>query len=164
MEKSMNRNKLKKALQFYTSGHPIGDIAQFIDVPRTELKNKLTELGVVDNSTALLQLREMQKEDEESNQDGGKWDKGGKEVEEFTPPETPYLGKFDKESAKKNAPKEELIPMSYHQEFRRDFKNLTWKDCSEKWTNLLRMSESNLKQQAKILAPIEYQKKFRKGK
>lgn len=160
----MNRNKVKKALQFYVAGHTIGDIAQFIDVNRIELRDKFTALGVTDNSTALLELRKMQESDESSNADGGRWDKGGKEVEEFTPPTTTYIGKYNKEAVAKKSPPKELIPLANQHEFRRDFKILDWNKCAAKWTDILRITEAKLKEQAKILLPIEYEKKFKKRK
>lgn len=160
----MNNRQLKKALLSFSNGHKLDDIAQFAGVDRKVLNKAFVELGVTDEYTALQQYQKIEVEEESKNLDGGKWDIGGKpepEIKVKKDEKYAYKGEFNREEAVKRFEPEDVVPLAEQRRFRTEFSEYTWEVFSPKWTELLRISEEELKEQVKKFSPTKYAEKFK---
>lgn len=161
MELSMNNRQLKKALENFSNGHKLGDVAQFSDIDVKVLKAKFRELGVVDEDTARDVLSIMKEKESLENLDGGKWDKGGQVETPIKVKKPEYLGTFNRNEIVQNSTQEkEIIPLAEQHRFRKDFTELSWGTFAVKWMELLNLSEKALKEQVKKFAPARYNEVF----
>ena len=158
----MNNKQLKKALENFSNGHKLGDVAQFADVDLKELRGKFKELGVTDEYTAHKALGALNAELDSKNPTGGRWEKGGQvEPKLPKPPKPEYKGEFDRNAiiaAGKDT--KDIIPLAEEQTFREDLDRLSWGTFMIKWMEFLNISESKLKEQVKKFSPSKYAELF----
>jgi len=161
----MNNRQLKKALESFSNGHKLNDVAQFADVDKRELISKFKELAVTDEYTALKALQEINEVEasKPKNPTGGSWEIGGKVEPTITVvknPEYKHKGEFDRNAIVANTPDEDIVPLAEQHTFRRELRDYPWDMFAPKWMELLNITEVSLKEQVKKLAPGKYNEIF----
>jgi hypothetical protein len=159
----MNNRETIRALELFRSGHTLKEVASMVGVELKEVKLTFGELEVVDGSTATSALKEIEEEKEkQKSQDLSGLKRDLTTTPDFERKLTPYLHKYDRERVVERLKNEIYleIPLEHQQTMRRDFRNKAWKDFSKKWKTMLNISEPKLKEQVKLLSPIQYKDTF----
>lgn len=153
---NLTNYEFKKALGWFISGHSLKSVAQYIDVDFSIVQKHFESEGITNIAQATEKLASLKDAFSKNNQNGGRWEKGGKVVPDFIPAKqpSPKLNKFDSESVE-----DDVIPLSDQHEFRKDIRRSSWEGVVSKWSSRLQLSEKQLKEQAKKLAPSYFKGK-----
>lgn len=157
--------KQMEILRWYSAGHSLQMIEQYVDLDRRDIRKELEAMGVTNTSEAFQMLNEAKDGSDQLDPStrAENLPNAGEPVPEFKPetPNATKLSDYDKrEIAERGGNQVDLIPMAQQHAFRMDIRWRTLSEVQNKWLKYTDHDEEKLKAAVREYSPSAFKRLY----